>query len=91
MKKDQTKWHGRSHQFWEDLIAGDDDYNDLKIWHDVRYTFDGYTYEGIQCYVYPTAAPEKVFRKLNNETKCESRIITQSFKTVIMRRQDCGT
>ena len=27
--KDQTKWHGRNRQMWEDLMNGDDDYDDL--------------------------------------------------------------
>ena len=88
--KDQTKWHGKDIQFWEDLIAGDDDYDDLRLWHKLAYTYGGYTYEGIQCYVYATAAPEKVMKKVNPNVECDTRILKASFKDVMLRRMDCG-
>ena len=90
MQKDQTKWQGKNNQFWEDLIAGDDDYDDLRLWHRLGWTYGGYTYEGIQCYLYEGAAPEKVMRKIDPTTKCDARILKASFKDVIMRRMDCG-
>ncbi len=88
--KDHTKWHGKAHQMWEDLLNGDDDYDDLRLWHQVRWSYNGYAYEGIQCYLYADAAPPKVMRKINNDTKCDTRVLTSSFKDVIMRRLDCG-
>ena len=90
MQKDQTKWQGKNNQFWEDLIAGDDDYDDLRLWHNLGWTYGGYKYEGIQCYLYAGAAPEKVMRKIDPSTKCDARILKASFKDVIMRRMDCG-
>ena len=75
MQKDQTKWQGKNNQFWEDLIAGDDDYDDLRLWHRLGWTYGGYTYEGIQCYLYEGAAPEKVMRKIDPTTKCDARIL----------------
>lgn len=89
-QKDQTKWHGKQHQFWEDLISGDDDYNDLKFWHNLTWSFGGYAYEGIQCYVYGKAAPPKVMRKIKNESPCDSRLLKYSFRDVTLRRTDCG-
>ena len=88
--KDQTKWHGKDIQFWEDLIDGDDDYNDLRLWHKLGYTFGGYVYEGVQCYAYAEAAPEKVMRKVNPDVECDTRILKASFKDVMVRRMDCG-
>ena len=90
MQKDQTKWQGKNNQFWEDLIAGDDDYDDLRLWHKIGWTYGGYNYEGIQCYLYAGAAPEKVMRKIDPSTKCDARILKASFRDVIMRRMDCG-
>ena len=89
-KKDQTKWQGKNNQFWEDLIDGDDDFDDLRFWHRIGWTYGGYMYEGIQCYVYAVAAPEKIMRKIDPSVKCDDRILKASFKDVIVRRNDCG-
>ena len=88
--KEHTKWHGKSYQHWEDLLNGDDDYNDLRFWHRLGWTYGGFKYEGIQCYVYGVEAPPKVFRKIDNKTKCDTRILKESFKDVMVRRMDCG-
>tara|TARA_B100001173_G_scaffold251944_1_gene222975 strand:+ start:832 stop:5694 length:4863 start_codon:yes stop_codon:yes gene_type:complete len=90
MQKDFTKWQGKNNQFWEDLIAGDDDYDDLRLWHRLGWTYGGYVYEGVQCYLYGVAAPEKVMRKIDPSTKCDTRILQASFKDIILRRLDCG-
>jgi len=90
MQKDQTKWQGKNNQFWEDLINGDDDYDDLRFWHRLGWTYGGYKYEGVQCYVYAGAAPEKVMRKIDPSTKCDARILKASFKDIVIRRMDCG-
>ena len=89
--KDYTVWHGTSHQMWEDLLNGDDDYDDLKFWHNVRWAYNGWIYEGVAGYVYAKAAPEKVMRKLQVGNVCDGRILSSSFKDVTMRRLDCGT
>jgi len=89
-RKDFTKWQGKNNQFWEDLLNGDDDYNDLKFWHRLGWTYDGFMHEGIQCYVYGVEAPEKVMRKIDPATKCDTRILQASFKDMVLRRADCG-
>ena len=89
-RKDFTKWQGKNNQFWEDLLNGDDDYNDLKFWHRLAFTYDGFVYEGVQCYVYGVEAPEKVMRKIDPATKCDTRILQASFKDMVLRRMDCG-
>ena len=89
-KKDQTKWQGKDIQMWEDLIDGDDDYNDLRFWHKLGWTFGGYVYEGIQGYTYSKLPPPKVMRKIDPAVKCDERILDRSFKDVMIRRMDCG-
>ena len=87
--KDQTKWHGRNKQMWEDLMNGDDDYDDLKFWHKVQWQSNGYHLEGIQCYVYEDDAPPPVYRSLA-PSGCDSRIVENSFKDVTIARTGCG-
>ena len=88
--KDFTKWDGDQYQYWEDLINGDDDYDDCKFWHKVNWTDDGYVYEGIECYVYRDAAPEKIMQPIENKSPCDSRMSNRTFSDVILQRADCG-
>jgi len=90
-QKDYTKWQGANTQLWEDLLDGDDDYNDVRLWHQVGWDFDGYMYEGVQCYLYGKEAPEKIMRKIDPRVKCDTRILSDNFKDIILRRMDCGT
>ena len=55
-----TRWPDRCWQYWEDLLNGDNDYDDMKMSYRVQYGDSGYLYEGIQCFVY--------------KTKCNSRV-----------------
>lgn len=89
-KKDQTKWKGNKRQMWEDLINGDDDYDDLKLWHKLEWTTNGYLYEGVQCYVYETDAPPKVYAPPYRPNNCDARLLKDSFRDVVVTRQDCG-
>ena len=88
--KDFTKWDGDQYQYWEDLINGDDDYDDCKFWHKVNWTDDGYVYEGIECYVYRDPAPEKIMQPIENKSPCDSRMSNRTFADVILQRADCG-
>jgi hypothetical protein len=88
--KDQTKWKGRNKQLWEDLLNGDDDYDDLKFWHKVQWTSNGYYLEGIQCYVFDDQAPPPVYRTLK-PPGCDDRSLEKSFKDVTIGRADCGS
>ena len=90
--KDQTKWKGERHQFWEDLIDGDDDYDDLRFWHRLAWeSLDGYKYEGIQCYVYKDPAPDPVMLKLNQKGDCDPRGFKNNFRDMYIARLECGT
>ena len=90
-KKDYTKWKGPNKQMWEDLIDGDDDYDDLILWHTVEFSvYPGYTYEGVQCYVFAQDRPEPVMLKIDLGNPCDPQAFKKSFKDVILQRQECG-
>lgn len=91
-QKDFTKWKGANRQMWEDLIDGDDDYDDLHLWHQVEWsTFPGYIYEGVQCWVYNQERPTPINININLEQQCEQRDFNTSFADVMMTRQGCGS
>lgn len=90
-EKDYTKWKGPNKQMWEDLIDGDDDYDDLILWHTVEFTtYPGYVYEGIQCYVFANDRPEPVMLKIDLSNPCDPQSFKKSFKDVVLQRQECG-
>ena len=90
-KKDYTKWKGPNKQMWEDLIDGDDDYDDLILWHTVEFTaYPGYIYEGIQCYVFADNRPEPVMLKIDLSNPCDPQSFKKNFKDVVLQRQGCG-
>ena len=90
-EKDYTKWKGPNKQMWEDLIDGDDDYDDLILWHDVEFTaYPGYVYEGVQCWVYAEDRPEPVMLKIDLSNPCEGQAFKKNFKDVVLQRQECG-
>jgi len=90
-EKDYTKWKGPNKQMWEDLIDGDDDYDDLILWHTVEFTaYPGYRYEGVQCYVYAEDRPEPVMLKIDLSNPCDGQAFKKNFKDVVLQRQECG-
>lgn len=88
---DQTKWIGSGHQLWEDLIRGDDDYNDLKFYHKVEWWAGEPTFDGILGYVFENAAPPRVEKTVNDERPCDSRASSKGFQDVVVQRNDCGS
>lgn len=90
--KDFTKWKGERHQFWEDLINGDDDYDDLRFWHKLAWNnLQEYEYEGVQCYVYKDEAPPRVMLKLDTKNDCDPRGFKNNFRDMYISRLECGT
>ena len=87
--KDMTKWPDRTWQYWEDLLNGDDDYNDMKQSYHLRYGDSEYLYEGIQCYVFDRDA-NPVYEDITSVDKCEERVFDQQFVSCSMTRTECG-
>ena len=87
--KEMTKWPDRSWQYWEDLLNGDDDYNDMKISYHLRYGDSEYFFEGIQCYVFRNdASPE--YADITTIDKCEDRVFESQIESMAMTRTECG-
>ena len=87
--KDMTKWPDRTWQYWEDLLNGDDDYDDMKQSYHLRYGDSEYLYEGIQCYVFSKGA-NPVYEDITSIDKCEDRIFDDQFDNVAMTMTECG-
>ena len=89
--KDYTQWKGSGKQFWEDLIDGDDDYDDMKLYHIIEWRTENNNYDGVLGYVYQNAAPPKIMRPLNPQVECDTRLLKSGFKDIVLQRQDCGS
>ena len=87
--KDFTRLQGRF-QWWEDLLDGDEDYDDFKVLYNLAWNGSGYLYEGIQCYVYRDPNPEKVYLPNVQRTPCDPRKFNGTFKDVTVIRTKCG-
>ena len=88
---DQTKWIGSGHQLWEDLINGDNDYNDLKFYHKVEWWEGEPTFDGVIGYVYENAAPPRITRKVSQDRACDDRSTQKGFQDIVLQRNDCGS
>tara|TARA_X000001036_G_scaffold77598_2_gene69284 strand:+ start:12521 stop:16522 length:4002 start_codon:yes stop_codon:yes gene_type:complete len=90
-EKDYTEWKGSGKQFWEDLVDGDDDYDDMKLYHIVEWRTENDNYDGVLCYVYENEAPPRIMRPLNAQVECDTRLMKSGFKDIVLQRQDCGS
>ena len=88
--KDFTRLQGR-YQWWEDLLDGDEDYDDFKVLYNLAWNGSGYLYEGIQCYVYRDPNPPKVLLPNVQRTPCDPRKFAGTFKDVTVIRTKCGS
>ena len=82
---------GSGKQFWEDLIDGDDDYDDMKLYHIIEWRTENNNYDGVLGYVYQNAAPPRIMRPLNPQVQCDTRLLKSGFKDIVLQRQDCGS
>lgn len=78
-------------QWWEDLLNGDNDYDDTKAFYKMGWGDGVYRHEGIQCYVYRTQAPEKVYLTIQNKTDCDPRIFSTDLEPMQITRSGCGS
>ena len=88
--KDFTRMRGRW-QWWEDLLDGDEDYDDFKVLYNLAWNGSGYLYEGVQCYVFRDPNPEKVFIPNIQRSPCDPRKLEGTFKDVTVIRTQCGS
>ena len=88
-KKRFSRWTSTWWQWWEDLIDGDDDYDDVKISFRLGYANSNWYFEGIQCYVF-TDLKAPVYRDLNYSEGCEDSLMLNTFKDAYIMRHGCG-
>lgn len=89
-EKNFTKWTSRWWQYWEDLLDGDDDYDDVKISYRLNYAGSDWFYEGIQCYVFEDSiTPE--YADLSQKDGCDVSIFEPGgFFDATLTRHECG-
>ena len=88
--KNFTRWTSRWWQWWEDLLNGDDDYDDMKISYRMSYNGSPWYYEGIAGYVFKELV-EPEFRELGSIQSCEDYMFDPTgFKNMEMARTGCG-
>ncbi len=90
-EKDFTKWTSRWWQYWEDLLDGDDDYDDVKISYRINYANSDWYYEGIQCYVFEDMiVPE--YMDLSYANNCDGNLFEPAgFSDAQIVRTGCGS
>lgn len=92
--RSKTRWQGENWQWWEDLLSGDDDYDDFKVWYEVNSGTSAYVYEGLQCYVFANPTPERVYVPVVPQDRCKRGQSGHSkkgtWKDVQVARSKCG-
>lgn len=86
----KTRLVGDNWQWWEDLLNGDNDYDDVKIRYEVTASGNAYTYEGIQCYLFNTPNPPKVYMPITPKDPCSTNKFDTTFQPSIITRSNCG-
>ena len=87
-KKDFTHWPNRRWMYWEDLLNGDDDYNDVKVSYGLRYGNSEYINEGVHCWVFAEDAVP-VYQEITNQN-CGTKIFDGGFGNIELTRTGCG-
>lgn len=87
-----TKWSGKM-QGWEDWEGGDQDFDDVKIYYNVKWeNQSNYISEGVQCYVYENDRLPALYMTTLARVGCEAdRLFKTAFKDPIIKRIGCGS
>lgn len=85
-----TKWVGDNYQYWEDLIGGDNDFDDMKFYHELLWQGSAYRYEGVQCHVWRNDRPAPVTVPIRQKGACDERLFDTVFSDVQLTRSGCG-
>lgn len=88
--RSKVRYQGNNWQWWEDLLDGDDDYDDFKIYYEFTQPGGSYDYEGIQCYVFGEEAPVPVKIPVIVRETCTDPLFESNFKDVHLGRGGCG-
>jgi len=83
-------FHGNDWQWWEDLLNGDDDFDDFKVRYEISTPGSEWEYEGIECYVYDRDRPEPIEIDIMVREGCNENIFDDVFSNSILFRAECG-
>ena len=86
----KVKFKSNNWQWWEDLLNGDDDYDDFKIYYEMLQPGGDYKYDGIECYVFDQPSPEKVMMDIIVKEQCSNPNFDSYFADVTISRAGCG-
>ena len=66
----KVRFNSENWQWWEDLLNGDDDYDDFKVYYEMMQPGSDYKYEGIEAYVFGEDMPDPVKIPVIVKEKC---------------------
>tara|TARA_B100001996_G_scaffold129498_1_gene98362 strand:+ start:871 stop:5277 length:4407 start_codon:yes stop_codon:yes gene_type:complete len=90
-KKEFVRYDASNYQWWEDLLAGDEDYNDFKGFYRLQFGASSYNYEGVAAYVYRDAGPDPVMMDIKTRSNCDDRVFEYGFEDATVTRTGCGS
>ena len=87
----KVRFTGDNWQQWEDLLSGDDDYDDFKVYYEMMQPGSDYNYEGIECYVFADDIPDPVTVPVIVKEQCKDPQFDNVFEEVTITRTGCGS
>ena len=87
----KVRFNSENWQWWEDLLNGDDDYDDFKVYYEMMQPGSDYKYEGIEAYVFGEDMPDPVKIPVLVKEKCTDPQFDNCFEETTVTRTGCGS
>ena len=87
----KVRFNSENWQWWEDLLNGDDDYDDFKVYYEMMQPGSDYKYEGIEGYVFGEDMPDPVKIPVIVKEKCTDPAFDNCFEETTVTRTGCGS
>ena len=87
----KVRFNSENWQWWEDLLNGDDDYDDFKVYYEMMQPGSDYKYEGIEAYVFGEDMPDPVKIPVIVKEKCTDPQFDNCFEETTVTRTGCGS
>ena len=89
--RSKVRYNGNNWQWWEDLLDGDDDYDDFKVYYEYMMPGSDYKYDGIECYVFEEPSPTPIMMDVIVREQCEKPLFDGTFVDATITRTGCGS
>ena len=89
--RSKVRYNGNNWQWWEDLLDGDDDYDDFKVYYEYMMPGSDYKYDGIECYVFEEPSPTPIMMDVIVREQCEKPLFDGTFVDATVTRTGCGS